>query len=199
MNKLEGFFYLKEMNIPTVPWREYTGVEDFDDNLLWTVRSALLKGEDSHLPRLVGARGREAKAFAQNLYLSFKNKGMVIYYPYFIAEKSGTLEVNIRYTLLEAVEADLWNLVTQGKPRVSLRKNEKGESLLYGDRTFLSLEEKEELYSYIPAITAKTRDVLIKSNSLLLEWSYACPSNIFKEPQGPKNLVFYEIKEIQPA
>lgn len=198
MNKLEGFFYLNEINIPTVPWREYTGVEEFDDGLLWTVRSALLKGEDSHLPRLVGATGQEAKNFAQNLYHCFKNKGMVIYYPYFIAEKSGTMEVNSRYTLIEAVEADLWNLVTQGKPKVSLKKTPQGEALLYGDGSFLSSMEKEELYAYIPAVSGKSREVLSKGSSLLLEWSYAYRSNVLKEPVGKRTLVFYEIKEIQP-
>ncbi len=194
MNKLEGFFLLREMNIPTIPWKEYTGVEKFDKRCLWTVRTAVLKGLDVSLPRIVGANALQAEEFAKKTYRQYKNKGMVLYYPYFIAEKSGTLEINNQYILLEAVEKDLWNLVTRGSPKVSLKWIHRKEHFIFGEENFLSKKEKDEILSYIPEIKRKCNNILLNAKSVLLEWSYA----FYQEEKNieKKNLIFYEIKEI---
>ena len=44
MNKLMGFLELREMKLPSVPWKQYTGEEEFEDKYLWTVRSAVYRG-----------------------------------------------------------------------------------------------------------------------------------------------------------
>ena len=49
MNKLMGFLELKEMSLPSIPWKQYTGNEKLDEKYLWTIRSAVYRGED--LPR----------------------------------------------------------------------------------------------------------------------------------------------------
>lgn len=49
MNKLMGFLELKEMKLPSVPWKQYTGKENFEDRYLWTVRSAVYRGNDLNL------------------------------------------------------------------------------------------------------------------------------------------------------
>ena len=54
MNKLMGFYELKNMQLPSIPWAEYTGNEPFSEQLLWTVRSAVFHGDDLNLPRIVG-------------------------------------------------------------------------------------------------------------------------------------------------
>ena len=49
-----------------------------------------------------------------------QNRGIVTYYPYFIAEKSGTLEISNTRIVIEAVEGDLWRLVTEGERDVTI-------------------------------------------------------------------------------
>ena len=44
MNKLMGFFELKDLNLPTIPWKEYKKGMKLDSSLLWTVRSAVYRG-----------------------------------------------------------------------------------------------------------------------------------------------------------
>lgn len=42
MNKLMGFLELKEMCLPVIPWKQYTGQEELDDEYLWTIRSSYI-------------------------------------------------------------------------------------------------------------------------------------------------------------
>ena len=98
MNKLMGFLELKEMSLPSIPWKQYTGNEKLDEKYLWTIRSAVYRGEDLNLPRLVGEDAENATKFAENLLYKLGNNGMVIFYPYFIANKKYRYVIN-HYTL----------------------------------------------------------------------------------------------------
>ena len=44
INKLQGFYELKKLGIPTVNWKQYTIEVELDEKRLWTVRVAVLKG-----------------------------------------------------------------------------------------------------------------------------------------------------------
>lgn len=148
MNKLMGFLELKEMCLPVIPWKQYTGQEELDDEYLWTIRSAIYRGNDLNLPRLVGENAEKAKKFADQLFLKMKEKGIVIYYPYFIAKKSGTLEVKQSQVIIEAVREDLWNMVTYSEREVTIIKDEllnTTESM--GNDSFLTQEEQNGLYN----------------------------------------------------
>ena len=120
MNKLMGFLELKEMRLPSVPWKQYTGTENLNNEFLWTIRSAVYRGNDLNLPRMVGEDSIKAKRFADKLLNQMGDKGMVIYYPYFVASKSGTLCVGPNKIVIEAVKDDLWNLVTYSDRNVTL-------------------------------------------------------------------------------
>ena len=63
MNKLDGFYQLKTLTLPTVDWVEYKG-QSLDRDILWTVRSAVFSGDDFNLPRAVGVSADEAERFA---------------------------------------------------------------------------------------------------------------------------------------
>lgn len=104
MNKLMGFLELKEMSLPSIPWKQYTGNEKLDEKYLWTIRSAVYRGEDLNLPRLVGEDAENATKFAENLLYKLGNNGMVIFYPYFIANKSKILLDQI----LIGIDYSLW-------------------------------------------------------------------------------------------
>ncbi|WP_367567205.1 hypothetical protein [Lacrimispora sp.] len=195
MNKLFGFYELKSMNIPSVPWEEYTGEQLLDKELLWTVRSAVYRGNDLNLPRSVGVDYEKATDFASKLLKNLNNKGIVVFYPYFIAEKSGTLNVYLDRIIIEAVKDDLWNLVTFSDREVTIIVTE-NETQYNGNESFISENEQQQILKYIPEIKKTFRDELYSGKSVMLEWSYAYNCDINKQKKGDKYLIFYEARTV---
>ena len=120
MNKLLGFYELRDSMLPTIPWETYRKGTFLDSNFLWTVRTAIHNGNDLNLPRCVGATAKEAAHFADSTVQRYGENGMIVYYPYFLAEKSGTLNVFNNKIVIEAVKDDLWNLVTYSRKDVTI-------------------------------------------------------------------------------
>lgn len=183
MNKLMGFLELKEMSLPSIPWKQYTGNEKLDEKYLWTIRSAVYRGEDLNLPRLVGEDAENATKFAENLLYKLGNNGMVIFYPYFIANKSGTLEVKRNSVIIEAVKEDLWNLVTYSDHEVTIIYHDNQEPEYMGNKNFLKTNEEEQLLKYVPEIRKLFKDDLLEGKSALLEWSFAVSCDVNKNLQ----------------
>lgn len=196
MNKLMGFLELKEMSLPSIPWKQYTGNEGLDSNFLWTIRSAVYRGDDLNLPRLVGKSAEEAKLFADHLLKKLGDRGIVIYYPYFIARKSGILEVKRDRLIIEAVKEDLWNLVTYDDREVTYIFCNEFEVEYIGNREFLNEMEKRKLLKCVPEIKKLFRDDLLQGKSVLLEWSYALDCDVQGNPTGEEYLVFYEARTV---
>ena len=197
MNKLMGFLELKDMRLPSIQWKQYTGNEVLSNNFLWTIRSAVYFGNDLNLPRCVGKNAEEAKKFADDLLKELRDIGMVIYYPYFVANKSGTLEVRNERLIIEAVEKDLWNLVTQSDREVTIIIDYENNVTINGNSNFLSCEEQKQLCDQVPEIRKIFRDDLMQGRSVLLEWSYAYSCDNNKRPIGKEYLVFYEIRTVE--
>jgi hypothetical protein len=196
MNKLMGFYELNSMNLPSIPWKEYSKNTILDEGQLWTIRSAVYRGDDLNLPRLVGAISEDAKVFADDLLDRLGENGMIVYYPYFIAQKSGTLNIYKDKVIIEAVKNDLWNLVTYSEVDVTIKISDSGE-YLKGKADFLTVHEKENLLAHVGEIRKLFRDDLNEGKSILLEWSYAQNSSIDKKPIGEEYLVFYEARAIK--
>ncbi len=195
MNKLLGFYELKDSGLPTIPWKIYNENVKLDPNILWTIRIAVHRGEDLNLPRCVGASAEESSKFALEMKKKYGENGMVIYYPYFMADKSGTLNVFSNKIIIEAVKDDLWNLVTNSKCDVTyIISEEKRESI--GNEKFLNEQEIEKITSYIRKIRGKFRDDLLEGKSVLLEWSFAYNCSVKKQRTGDRYLVFYEVRTI---
>ena len=191
-----GFLELKEMKLPSVPWKQYTGKENFEDRYLWTVRSAVYRGNDLNLPRSIGESSKVSKKFADQLLKEMNNNGIVIYYPYFIANKSGTLEVRSDKVIIEAVKDDLWNLVTYSEREVTIITDIDGNKSIIGNANFISNEELDSLSKHIPENRKLFRNDLLQGKAALLEWSFAQSCNASKEPIGEKYLVFYEARTV---
>ena len=196
MNKLMGFLELKEMSLPSIPWKEYTGNEELSSNYLWTIRSAVYRGDDLNLPRSVGKNAEESKKFADSLLQKMNNNGIVIYYPYFMAKKSGTLEVRNNSVVIEAVNEDLWNLVTYSEREVTIVVRDNKPEFI-GNSSFLSRDEQNQLYEHVPEIRRIFRDDLLEGNAALLEWSFAVSCDNEKKPCGEEYLVFYEARTVK--
>jgi len=214
VNKYMGFYELKALNIPSVPWELFTNDTVLDEGVLWTVRVATAAGNDLNLPRAVGVDHAEARMKGREFLREYGEKGIVVYYPYFIAEKSGVLDINSQRTVIEAVDRDLWNLVTFGKKNVTIIApsdkighisdvscNEAGSwpidgVQITGDGSFLSPEEIKELVRYGAVIRGRFRDEISGGSSILAEWSYAYSTDVSMKPIGPRYLVFYELRDL---
>lgn len=197
MNKLMGFYELKASSLPTIPWQIYTPEARLDSTKLWTIRSAVNRGDDLNLPRLVGKTSTEAKQFADKLYENLRDKGIVIYYPYFIAHKSGTMNVFLDKIIIEGVNKDLWNLVTLQDIDVSIKfDSEMNVTNIYGNVNFFSNKEINELLSNVKKTRYIFREDLLEGKSVLLEWSYASNCNTNNEAIGEQYLVFYEARTV---
>ena len=200
MNKYLGFYQLKALNLPSVPWEPFTPETKLDEGLLWTIRIAVEDCNDLNLPRLIGANSNEACSKGRELLDRYRGRGLVIYYPYFIAEKSGVLEISNARTVIEAVDKDLWNLVTYGRKDVTIVISPAAEAErieYHGDDTFLSLNEINEIRRYTAVIKGKFRDDLSEGRSVLSEWSYAYNTDICNKPIGDRYLVFYELRTVK--
>ncbi len=196
MNKLQGFYELQSSGLPTVPWKKYEKGTKLDRNILWTIRSAIWEGNDLNLPRKVGVTADEAEKFAEGLQNILGEDSLIIYYPYFIAEKSGVLEVANHRIVIEAAKDDLWNLVTFNKVDVSIHFDSMHNMSFTGDSEFLNNFEIDEIIKFSQIIKRKYQDILLDSKSVFLEWSFAYESNINKEPVGQRKLVFYELRSV---
>ena len=195
INKLMGFYELKDMSIPTVPWKKYSRDAALDSSILWTIRVALKSGVDVNLPRAVGVTAEEAVAKAETFLDMYGSNGMVIYYPYFIADKSGVIDIRSDRTIIEAVEKDLWNLVTHGRKDITIIL-ESGDTRYDGDKSFLSSDELSLLLDSINGIRSYYRDLLREGKSVITEWSFAYNTDVGRKPSGDKYLVFYELRSI---
>jgi hypothetical protein len=195
MNKLMGFYELESMNIPSVAWQKYTGEQILDKNLLWTVRSAVYRGDDMNLPRIVGVDADKATSFAKSKLIDMEENGIIIFYPYFIAEKSGTLNVYLDRIIIEAVKDDLWNLVTYSDREVTIIMTN-DETEYKGNANFITDLEKKQILRYIPEIKRTFRDELYSGKSSMLEWSFAYNCDINMQKTGERYLVFYEARTV---
>ena len=195
MNKLDGFYELNRIGLPSVPWKKYDRGMSLDEDILWTIRCAVLSGDDLNLPRKIGVKADEAMIFADNLINKMKGLGFVLYYPYFIAEKSGVIEVSSSKIVIEAVKKDLWNLVSLHDRDVTVIVKE-NELTINGDEKFLDEAELAELIEYSNKVKKQFRDLMIVGKSIFLEWSYSFNSDINKNPVGSRRLVFFEIRSV---
>lgn len=196
INKLNGFYELKKLGVPSVKWEKYTTDTKFDNDKLWTVRVAVQKGNDMNLPRAVGVSAKEAKKFAEKISKKLNDNDLIIYYPYFIAEKSGIMKISQSRYVIEAVEKDLWNLATDGRrDQTIIIKNDVIEK--YGEKELLNDKEIEELKKEGRKVKGKFRNDLIQGRSVLMEWSLAVETDSTGQKKGEPYLVFYECRTIR--
>lgn len=196
MNKLLGFYELKNSALPSVQWKEFQEGVKLDQSRLWTIRTAVFQGQDLNLPRLVGARADDAYQFARGLLeKKWDEKGMIVYYPYFVADKSGTLKVSFEGIVVEAVKADLWNLVTDSKCDVTVQLFKDGVKVT-GDSNFLSETELTEILSHANTIRRVFRSDMLEGKHVLLEWSLAYDCKEDGTRYGDRYLLFYEARTV---
>lgn len=195
MNKLEGLYELKKMNIPTIDWKCYNYGTKLDDRYLWTIRTAVYAGYDLSLPRLFGKDAATSQKFADKVLKEIGDRGIVIYYPYLIAEKSGNLQFSKSRTVIEAVEGDLSNLLDGRRVDVTYIWDD-NKCQVIGNGLFLDYKEQEEILSYVAYLRRKYSNLMIMGNEMQLEFSFAYNCSKRGERVGERKLVFFEVRTI---
>ena len=195
MNKLEGLYELKALNIPTVEWKQYQYGTKLDNNYLWTIRTAVYNGPDLNLPRLFGQDSYTSQKFADQLLEKIGDNGIVIYYPYLLAKKSGNLQFSKSRIIIEAVKGDLSSLLNGLNAEVTYIW-EGNERKAIGDEHFLDYNEQDNVLSYVEYLRKKYSKLLLMGNEMQLEFSFAYNCSKAGEKIGEAKLVFFEIRTV---
>lgn len=197
MNKLFGFLELKELPVPSVNWKEFKYGTVLDSDKLWTVRSAVVSGNDTSLPRMIGKSAEECMNFGNSLVKNYGKNMMVVYYPFFHAIKSGTMLVSDIDAIIECVRGDLWNLVDRHKIDHRFKLSVSGRVVNYTDNVnFLTKEEVQLLHKNLERIRKYFSKSLRANELVLLEWSFAKDCNAEGNPVGDSKLLFYEVRTV---
>lgn len=198
MNKLFGFFELKEVSIPSIDWKEFKIGTVLDDSKLWTIRTAKVSGSDTSLPRMVGRSAKECMEFSEDLLKRYGNNLFVVYYPFFGAVKSGTMLVGKDSTTIEATNEDLWNLVDHHILDLSARVSSSGKIRVgIGDSSFFTEDEWKQLIRCSEKVRTYFNKAIRANELVLLEWSFAKDTDVVGNNVGEEYLVFYEAKTVQ--
>ncbi|MBR2968324.1 MAG: hypothetical protein IKC36_00610 [Clostridia bacterium] len=195
MNKLDGFYQLKTLTLPTVDWVEYKG-QSLDRDILWTVRSAVFSGDDFNLPRAVGVSADEAERFAAARRELLGGEGIVVVYPFFVADKSGTVTVSSEKTEIECVLGDLWNLVTHGRSDYSAVFNGENRVNQYGNPTAMTDSEIKYILECGEKLRRFFRSEIAEGKTVYAEWSFAYNCAVNGSKTGERYAVFYELRTI---
>lgn len=192
MNKLEGMYELKRNHLPTVDWKLFQEKTVLSETCAWTIRTAVFKGQDLYLPKLFGKSGQEAMIFGRRCLQEMKDKGIVFYYPYLEAKKSGVLQFDVSSIQLECVEGDLGRLLNGSTP----------DAAYYWERKFLkeygkemlSAKEQDELLEWVFYCRRRYREIMKLGEKMQLEFSYVRDGN--KENQQNR-LIFFEMRTLK--
>lgn len=195
MNRIQDYYVLNQLDLPTIPWERYYHSTPLNKDILWTIKSEVLKGDDTNLPKKIGVTAKEAKAFGKNLYKQLDRGQMVYCYPYFCAVKSGIIDINYDRVAIEAVKDDIANLVSNHKVDVTMIFKDDDLDII-GDENFLTRDEVLELIDCSVSIKKQCAGDIEFGKNFMFHWSYVYETSTKKEPVGNKNLVFYKIKII---
>lgn len=195
MNKLEGLYELQKLNIPSINWKVFTDSTKLDERHLWTIRTAVYRGNDLNLPKLFGADAQTAEKFARRMNREMGNNGIVIYYPYLIAEKSGNLQISGNSIIIEVIKGDLEPLLRGNSVDATYIYSKTGLEIV-GNEAFLSKKEMDSLLFYAGYLTKLYRYMLIEENGLQLEFSFASECDLKQKAVGEPELIFFEIRTV---
>ncbi|BCN28876.1 hypothetical protein [Anaeromicropila herbilytica] len=195
MNRIQDYYVLNCLDLPTIPWKEYYHSTKLSKDILWTIKSEKNKKNNTELPRMIGVTAKEAKDFGGKLYKELGEGEMVFYYPYFFAIKSGIIDINYDRVAIEAVKDDVDNLVRRNNVDMTMIFHD-DDLEIFGDQDFLTQEEILELIDCAVKIKKQCAADIEYGKNFLLQWSYACYTSTRKQPIGKKNLMFHKVKVI---
>ena len=211
--KIDGLLRIDELNLPHPDWRfTVAGGElevgmpfklrplitplaelELSKDEKWTVRTCLLghlSEMEFGLKRAVGIDANQVAAKVNDFKKHYDNltlHAVFVIYPYFLASKSGIIELHHDNNTIESVSGSQWRLTEEGAPSESWWHEgprdqasvSKFKHKLDHETSILTLEEVERLSTCIASIP---------DDDVLLEWTIT----------PDETLLFYDMRPVVP-
>jgi hypothetical protein len=191
INKYQGLMLLKQCRLPTISWNVFTYDTTLCDSYRWTLRAVRDSGNDFGLPIFLDISSKEAIDIGRRLLDQYSsNKYILLVYPYFTSEKSGTVKVEIGSIVVEAVKGNCSDLTRYSKLDISLIYKDTRD-VVYGDITFFTDEELVTIERYASRLRRQFFRMVLDGFIVVLEWSFATYKNTDKE-----KFLFQELRVI---
>lgn len=174
INRLLGFLELESIGLPIVDLRKYEDGDILNPDIKWVAKTAVYKGSDISLPRLIGGYTSEIRAFYKTVKGMLGDNAVVFVYPYFEGVKSGVLRVTSIAVSVEAVTGSEYDLAGSSHLKTSITFYEDGREVAEND-TCLTASEIEKLRSYARKVKKSklVLDELKNGGTVQFEWALA--------------------------
>ncbi len=193
MYVLQNSYILDYLDLPTIPWEQCRTTSTLDDSILWTVKNEPYTADQGKIYGRIGITSSEAKAYISSQYENLERKRMLIYYPYYTAVKSGTIDLSYDRIVLEAVEGKIENLKKNHRVNETIIFRE--ESIeIFGDENFMTREETLSLIDYAKQLKTRTGKELEFGKNLIVYWSIVQETKRNMIPRDKSQLLFHQIK-----
>ncbi|MDO5520019.1 MAG: hypothetical protein Q4G58_05965 [bacterium] len=193
MYVLQNSYILDYLDLPTIPWEQCYTTSTLDDSILWTVKNEPYGEKQGKIYGRIGITSNEAKAYISSEYKNLEHKRMLIYYPYYTATKSGTIDLSYDRIVIEAVEGKIENL--KKKHRVNETIIFRDESIeIFGDEDYMTKEETLTLIDYAKQLKKRASTELEFGKNLIFYWSFVQETKRNMIPRDETRLLFHQIK-----
>ncbi len=197
MNKYIGLLTLKEYRFPTINWKCFNQDTLLDASFLWTIRlAAYYDSNDFGLPCYLGMKSDDAICKGLDLYRSYDmSEYIIMCYPYFVAIKSGTIDLRQDYDVIEVVFGNCTELTRNNNVDLTMIFKDNGYNTI-GDDTILDEDEINLLYRYMKLAKYRFRDESLNGCIIILEWSFGYDVDANGIRKSENFLIFNEMRVI---
>ncbi|BBF45146.1 hypothetical protein lbkm_3905 [Lachnospiraceae bacterium KM106-2] len=195
MHVLQNSYLLSHLDLPTIPWQQGFLSTEFDQHMLWTVKNEPVSAEIGLIEGKIGVTAKEAKEFVKHQYDNLGEKRVVLYYPYYTATKSGTIDLNQERSVIEAVEGKIENLSKKHRVDVTMIFRDNDLEIVGNDK-FLSEDETLTLIDYCRELKSRCAADLDYGKNIILYWSIVSETKVNMIPKDKTNLIFTKLKII---
>ncbi len=193
MYVLQNSYILDYLDLPTIPWEPCHTTATLDDSILWTVKNEPYQPNQGKIYGRIGITSSEAKAYISSEYSNLKHKRMLIYYPYYTAVKSGTIDLSYDRIVIEAVEGKIENL--KKNHRVNETIIFRQDSIeIFGDEDYMTREETLTLIDYAKQLKKRAATEIEFGKNLIFYWSIVQETKRNMIPRDETKLLFHQIK-----
>lgn len=193
MYVLQNCYILDYLDLPTIPWAPCRTTEALDDTILWTVKNEPYSFNDGKIYGRIGVTSNEAMHYIKSQYQDLGNRRMLIYYPYFTAAKSGTIDLSYDRIVIEAVEGKIENLKKKHRVDETIIFREEEIEIL-GDEAFLTKEETLHLIDYAKQLRNRCQNDIAFGRNIIVYWSIVQETRKNMIPRDDQKLLFHQIK-----
>jgi phosphohistidine swiveling domain-containing protein len=211
--KLRGLSRIEELVLPHPDWSFVAVNESKDESLeypsrlriispeelalsksrTWTVRTCLVGGSPDMEYGLKRAVGIPADQVTNRLmefhdYYNGLNLTIVfVVYPYFLASKSGIIEIHHKEQIIEAVDGEQWRLTEEGAPPEVWRHE--GATVSVSKHLFARRAGQKNVVLTKTQVSKLSKCVsMIPDENVLLEWTFTPEEELF----------FYDMRSVMP-